>query len=203
MFNQLSKFNWDVQLRWDEQLSRWSDVQLRCSINVQCSIEMFNQDERSSWGGKAALQILCEATTSREPVQPDMRRRIMIFVIVMIIMLMRRMRWIMMVEGRFFFKIQWWYSQFDTVAKIIVLNDSFKRRFQSAVRKENISAPRLAWLCDRAEKADSGPIFSFFFFFLKKKSKLCDLMKIQKTSTRQIYLWLGGCIFTFFSTVPY
>ena len=168
VLNQCSMINWDVQLRWNEQLSRWSDVQLMWSINVQCSIEMFNQDERSSWGGKAALQILCEATTSREPVQPDMRRRIMIFVIVMIIMLMRRMRWIMMVEGRFFFKIQWWCSQFDTVAKIIVLKDSFKRRFQSAVRKENISAPRLAWLCDRAEKADSGPIFSFFFFFLKK-----------------------------------
>ena len=57
MFNQLSTFNWDVQLRWDEQLSRWSDVQSRCSINVQCLIEMFNQDERSSWGGMMFNQL--------------------------------------------------------------------------------------------------------------------------------------------------
>ena len=30
-------------------------------------MEMFNQDERSSWGGKGSLQILCEAKTSSQP----------------------------------------------------------------------------------------------------------------------------------------
>ena len=200
-------FNWDVQSRWDEQLSRWSDIQLRCSINVQRSIEMFNQDERSSWGGKAALQILCEATTSSEPVQPDMRRRIMILVGVMIIMVMR---WVVMMEGRLFFKIQWWYSQFGTVVKIIVLNDSFKRRFQSAVRKENISAPRLAWLGDRAEKADSGPILSFLSFFylfsfLKKTSKLSDLRKSKKQALDKYICGsvADNILLHFFSTVTY
>ena len=96
------------------------------------------------------------------------------------------------------------------MVKIIVLNDSFKRRFQSAVRKENISAPRLAWLGDRAEKADSGPILSFLSFFylfsfLKKTSKLSDLRKSKKQALDKYICGsvADNILLHFFSTVTY